>query len=90
MLSAISSTAEGKLEWVSQGAFTVDENGKPVAPFYKARVSIDKLDFINVPSGFRLIPGMTLTADLDVGRRSVLQFVAGTLFHGLGEALREP
>lgn len=83
-------TAEGRLEWVSQGTFTVDDNGKPVPPFYKARVSIDTMNFINVPSGFRLIPGMTLTADLDVGRRSVLQFVDGTLLHGLGEALREP
>ena len=83
-------TAEGRLEWVSQGTFTIDENSKPVPPFYKARVSIDKMNFINVPPGFRLIPGMTLTADLDVGRRSVLQFVGGTLLHGLGEALREP
>ena len=83
-------TAEGRLEWISQGTFTVDENNKPVSPFYKARVSIDKMNFINVPQGFRLIPGMTLTADLDVGRRSVLQFVEGTVLHGLGEALREP
>ena len=82
--------AEGRLEWVSQGTFTVDENSKPVAPFYKARVSIETMNFINVPQGFRLIPGMTLSADLDVGRRSVLQFVGGTVLHGMGEALREP
>ena len=43
-----------------------------------------------MPPGFRLIPGMTLQADIDVGKRSLSQYVASTLFHGLGEAMREP
>ncbi len=83
-------TAEGRLDWVSEGAFTTDENNKPVPAYYKARVSIEKRDFINMPEGFRLIPGMTLGADIDVGKRSLFRYVAGTVFHGLGEALREP
>ena len=83
-------TAEGHLDWISEGSFKTDENDKPVAPFYKARVSIDRQNFINVPDGFRLIPGMTLTADIDVGKRSLSRYVVGTLLHGLGEAAREP
>jgi HlyD family secretion protein len=83
-------TAAGHLDWISEGSFTADDNGKPVDPFYKARVTIDRMDFINVPSGFRLIPGMTLAADINVGQRSLYRFVVGTLTHGLGEALREP
>ncbi len=83
-------TAEGHLDFVSEGSFTTDENGKTVPPFYRARVTIDKMNFINVPSGFRLIPGMTLTADIDVGKRSLSRYIAGTVFHGLGESLREP
>jgi hemolysin D len=83
-------TAEGHLDWISEGSFTTDDNGKPVPAYYRARVSLDKMNFINVPAGFRLIPGMTLTADIDVGKRSLSRFVAGTLFHGLGEAMREP
>ena len=83
-------TAEGRLDWISEGAFTADENNKPVSPYYKARVTINKREFINMPTGFRLIPGMTLQADIDVGKRSLFRYVAGTVFHGLGEALREP
>ena len=83
-------TAEGHLDWISEGSFTTNDNGKTVPPYYRARVSIDKMNFINVPAGFRLIPGMTLTADIDVGKRSLSRYVIGTVFHGLGESLREP
>ena len=83
--------AEGTLDWISEGAFTADEDGKPVdTPFYKARVRIDKLNFIDVPQNFRLIPGMTLTADVNVGTRSVFKYVMGGFFRGMGEAMREP
>ena len=83
-------TAEGRLDWISEGAFTTDDAGKAVAPFYKGRVTIEKMSFINIPAGFRLIPGMTLVADIDVGRRSLSKYLVGTILHGLGEALREP
>ncbi len=83
-------TAEGRLDWLSQGSFTTDDNSKPVPAYYKARVTIEKRDFINMPSGFRLIPGMTLQADIDVGKRSLFRYVVGTVLHGLGEGLREP
>lgn len=83
-------TAEGKLSWVSEGAFTVDEDGKPVDPFYRARVRIDALHFTGVPSSFRLIPGMTLSADISVGTRSVFRYVMGGFFRGMGDAMREP
>lgn len=83
-------TAEGKLSWVSEGSFTVDEDGKSVDPYYKARVKIDALHFTGVPSTFRLIPGMTLSADINVGTRSVFRYVMGGFFRGMGDAMREP
>ena len=83
-------TAEGRLDWISEGAFTTDDDGKPVSPYYKARISIQQTNFINVPQSFRLIPGMTLAADINTGRRSLFKYAAGGLFRGLGEAAREP
>lgn len=83
-------TAEGRVEWISEGTFSEDDQGKAVPPFYRARVTIEKASFFNVPPGFRLIPGMTLQADIDVGKRSLSRYVASTLIHGLGEAMREP
>ncbi|MGJ4927607.1 HlyD family type I secretion periplasmic adaptor subunit [Bradyrhizobium sp. HKCCYLS2038] len=83
-------TAQGKIRWVSEGAFTLDDDGKPVDAFYKARCSVDAAKFHDVPANFRLIPGMTLTGDVHVGTRSVAMYVVGGMLHGLGQAMREP
>ena len=82
--------AEGTLEWISEDSFTTNDDGKSVDPYYKARVSIDKLELTNVPKTFRLIPGMTLQGDINTGTRSAFKYVMGALFSGVGQALREP
>ena len=48
------------------------------------------MHFINTPPNFRLIPGMTLTADIKVGTRSVAMYLLGGLMRGVNEAMREP
>ncbi len=82
--------AEGTVDWISEDSFTTDDDGKPSDPYYKARVTIDKLNLVNVPKSFRLIPGMTLSGDINTGRRSAFNYVMGGLFSGVGQALREP
>ena len=82
-------SAEGRLNWISEGAFSTDED-KPVEPYYRARVTIDKLNFSGVPTTFRLIPGMTLRADINVGHRSLFRYIMGGFVQGTGEAMREP
>jgi HlyD family secretion protein len=85
-------TAEGKLRWISEGAFTTNEdNGAAVTePYYKARVELTDVDLRNVPDGFRLIPGMTLAGDVHIGTRSLLMYVVTGALQGMGEAMREP
>jgi hemolysin D len=84
-------TAAGKVRWISAGAFTTDDDGKPVDyTYYKARCSVDSTNFKNVPSNFRLIPGMTLQGDVNVGTRSVAMYLIGGMLKGMGEAMREP
>jgi hemolysin D len=83
-------TAEGSIRWISDNAFTTDDDGKPVSAYYKARCSVNAAHFANVPEKFRLIPGMTLEADLKVGTRSLAMYVLGGALRGVGEAMREP
>ena len=83
-------TAQGKVSWISDGAFTTDDNGQPAEAYYKARCSVDKMNFHNVPENFRLIPGMTLSADMNVGSRSVAAYLLSGLMRGIGQAMREP
>jgi hemolysin D len=47
-----------------------------------------KLD--SLPQGARLIPGMTLSAEIKVGTRSVLSYFVSPLTKGLSESIREP
>ena len=48
------------------------------------------VDLKNVPSSFQLIPGMTLTADIHLGTRSLMMYLARGMMQGIGEAMREP
>lgn len=46
-------TVEGTVKWISEGAFwTNEQTGQPTDAFYKVGVSIDKIDFRNVPEFF--------------------------------------
>ena len=84
-------TAEGTVRWISAGAFTLDDDGKPVdAAYYKVRCSVDATHFTGVPANFRLIPGMTLVADVNVGTRSVAEYLLEGMLRGFYEAMREP
>lgn len=83
-------TATGKLGWISEGSFSTDDNGASIEPYYKARVIIEEQKFVRVPPTFRLIPGMTLKADIHIGERSVLGYVIAGASRGLTESMREP
>jgi hemolysin D len=85
-------TAEGKLRWISEGAFTANEDGggQATEPYYKARIEFTNVDLRNVPDGFRLIPGMTVAGDVHIGTRSLLMYAVTGALQGVGEAMREP
>lgn len=81
----------GTVRWISEGAFTVDDtNNTPVPAYYKVRLALTDTNLHNVPPGFRLIPGMTLTADIHIGTRSILMYVISGALRSAQEAMREP
>lgn len=83
-------TARGIIKSISEGSFTTDDNNQPTDPYFEVRVAITEAHLRNVPSGFRLIPGMTLLGDIMVGHRTILSYlVEGGLKTG-SEAMREP
>jgi HlyD family type I secretion membrane fusion protein len=83
-------TVDGSIKTISEGSFTTDENNAETAPYFKVRVLLRKPHLRNVPADFRLIPGMTLTGDIMVGKRTILSYlVEGGLRTG-SEAMREP
>lgn len=84
-------TAEGLVQWVSEGAFSFTEDtNQPTNAYYRVRIRIDEMNFVNVPQSFRLIPGMTLSADIHVGRRSLGLYLLEGFIRGADSAMREP
>lgn len=92
--------ADGTVRIVSPDSFTAQsESRNPTSPlmplqstepFYRARISIDHVGLHDVPQGFRIIPGMPITADIKVGKRTVLSYLLGRMLPVAQEAMREP
>ncbi|WP_352904830.1 HlyD family type I secretion periplasmic adaptor subunit [Mesorhizobium sp. M1078] len=59
-------------------------------PFYRTLISIDQVALHGVPAGFTVSPGMPVTADVKVGRRTVLKYILGVMLPVGQEAMREP
>jgi HlyD family secretion protein len=94
--------AEGMVRIVSPDSFTTQSEERnptshvPVPTtttaevFYRSRITIDRVALHNVPEEFRVIPGMPVTADIKVGKRTVLQYLLGLMMPVAKEGMREP
>jgi HlyD family secretion protein len=93
--------ADGAVSVVSPSSFTAqDEQRNPTSPmavspsntepYYRARISIDKVRLHNVPADFRLIPGMPVTVDINVGQRTLFDYLMGRVLPIAKEGMREP
>ena len=86
-------TLDGVVRTISEGSYEkqLPGGGSSGVTTYKARVKIldpDQLE--NVPDNFRLMPGMTASAEIRVGDRKVIEYLLYPLFRYLNEAIREP
>jgi hemolysin D len=84
-------TLSGRVRVVSEDSFAPDpKKGPQQSPYYKARVEITSIKLRGVPPDFHLIPGMTVTAEIKAGERTVLSYFLYPLLRGLDESIREP
>ncbi|MGQ0664637.1 MAG: HlyD family efflux transporter periplasmic adaptor subunit, partial [Pseudomonadota bacterium] len=83
-------TLEGTVRSISEDVFAADPEGKR-APIHRARVAYPPGARLGlVPDGFRLIPGMAVTAEIKVGSRRVISYFLYPVFRTFDEAMREP
>jgi HlyD family secretion protein len=84
-------TLEGSVRTISEDAFRRDANNKgALDAYYLSRITLDSTALRNMIESARLLPGMTLSAELVVGRRTIMSYLAWPLTKGLDEAVREP
>jgi hemolysin D len=92
--------ADGTVRYVSPDSFTSnpDEKQRGVqqmaqsnqSAFFRARVTIDDVKLHDTPPGFRLTPGMPVTADVKVGKRTVLSYLFSRVLPVAMDGMREP
>lgn len=80
----------GTLRAIAQDSQLPRAEGDPAGPLHRAQVVIDAADLRGLPAGVRPLPGMTVTAEIHVGTRSLLATLLLPLIRGAQESLREP
>jgi HlyD family secretion protein len=84
-------TLDAKVRTLSEDAFRRETSAKTGGDaYYASRITLEKMNLKNMLESSRLLPGMTLTAEIVVGKRTVMSYLAWPLTKGLGEAVREP
>ncbi len=82
---------EGTLTKLSRDTVAVDESGRSTPmPEYLARVSFKDMKLKEFDKPIKLIPGMSLSAEVMIGERSVLSYVLYPIMRARDEAIKEP
>ncbi|NHN84452.1 HlyD family type I secretion periplasmic adaptor subunit [Acetobacter musti] len=58
--------------------------------FYRVRLRVDRYTLHGVPSFFHPQPGMPVTADIQVGKRTIMQFLLNSIMPLITDGMREP
>lgn len=82
-------TLPGELRTISEDAFR-RENSQSGGAYYMSRIHMKSMQLSAMPEKVRLLPGMTLSAEIVVGKRSVMSYMLWPLIKALGESIREP
>ncbi len=82
---------DAKLRIISEDAFRREATaGSGMDAFYVSRIKLLSKRLKKMPEHAKLLPGMTLTAEILVGKRSVMSYILWPLTKSMNESLREP
>ena len=81
---------EGKILRISQDTTSSSaDDKKNTYGFYTGRVQLKEITLDNLNKPLKVLPGMTLTGEIVVGRRSVFSYIAYPIMKMKDEAIRE-
>ena len=93
--------AHGVVRVVSPDSFSAqDESRNPTGAvalpnsaagvWYRSRITLDQINLHNTPANFHLSPGMPVSADIRVGKQTILRYMLGKTIPLATEGMREP
>jgi HlyD family secretion protein len=90
----------GRVRSIGERAFTggslpsqeemAPPSNRATGSFHRVQVELTKTALDRLPEGARLIPGMTVTAEVEVGQRTIISYILYPIIRGLDESIREP
>jgi len=85
-------TLDGTVRTISEDAFRHDASTPSSSPeaFYMSRIAYGDSRLKKMEDRGRLLPGMTVSAEIVVGRRSVISYLLWPLTKALDESIKEP
>lgn len=90
-------TLSGRLRTITEGSFQAEKGDNAEAAksqsgpaYFRARIALAAMTLQNLPEDFRLVPGMVTTAEIVVGKRSVISYIIYPIVRVFNEGLREP
>ncbi|HUZ62156.1 MAG TPA: HlyD family type I secretion periplasmic adaptor subunit [Acetobacteraceae bacterium] len=92
-------TAQGTVRTISADSFSPQDvhsgqvsqlPGQPNALFYRARITLDQIKLHDTPAGFHIMPGMPVSADIEVGKRTILDYIFSQVLPVTTQGMREP
>jgi hemolysin D len=72
------------------GSVPIPQQQQQQGVWYRSRITLDQVDLHNTPANFHLTPGMPVTADIRVGKQTVLRYMLGRMIPLATEGMREP
>lgn len=87
-------TLPGRVSVISEDAFAREPAqraaGQISDAYYLGRINLESKKLGKVGDHFRLLPGLTLSSEIIVGKRSVISYFLYPLIRALDESIREP
>ena len=83
-------TQDSFTEFPAQDSVTSGGGNETRTPYFAARVKLTSIKLHDVPSNFRISPGMTIQSDIVVGRRTIMWYLLGSALRSGSEAMQEP
>jgi HlyD family type I secretion membrane fusion protein len=78
-------TVMGKVKKISASTFLDEQHN----PYFQATIALDKSYIGSATSKYRIIPGMTVQADIKTGEKSVLDYLLKPIYRGFQNAFQE-
>jgi HlyD family secretion protein/adhesin transport system membrane fusion protein len=78
-------TVMGKVKKISASTFLDEQHN----PYFQATIALDKSYIGSSTSKYKIIPGMTVQADIKTGEKSVLDYLLKPIYRGFQNAFQE-